>query len=90
MVAVPAPYLEYVRQRLPDTIGVSAQNCHKAAKGAFTGKLLLIFTANTSKSSLNVVKLSSRRLYYYFVNIYRRNKYWYDQGLWRDLGFAWS
>ena len=49
VVAVPAPYLDYVRQRLPETIGVSAQNCHKAAKGAFTGKLIFLFTANTSK-----------------------------------------
>merc|ERR1712223_790137 len=39
VVAVPAPYLDYVRQRLPETIGVSAQNCHKAAKGAFTGEI---------------------------------------------------
>ena len=52
VVAVPAPYLDYVRQRLPETIGVSAQNCHKTAKGAFTGKLIFFFTANTSKSSL--------------------------------------
>ena len=32
-------YLMYVRDKLPaDKFGVAAQNCHKAAKGAFTGK----------------------------------------------------
>ena len=34
-------YLMYVRDKLPaDKFGVAAQNCHKAAKGAFTGKYL--------------------------------------------------
>jgi len=37
VVAVPAPYLDYVRQKLPASIGVAGQNCHKVAKGAFTG-----------------------------------------------------
>ena len=36
---MPPCYLEYVRSRLPETIGVSAQNCYKAAKGAFTGEI---------------------------------------------------
>ena len=61
VVAVPAPYLDYVRQRLPETIGVSAQNCHKTAKGAFTGRLIFLFTHNTLKS--NALKLSSTRVY---------------------------
>jgi len=39
VVAVPACYLDYVRQKLPESIGVAAQNCHKAAKGAFTGEI---------------------------------------------------
>ena len=30
-------YLDYVRQKLPASIGVAAQNCYKVAKGAFTG-----------------------------------------------------
>jgi len=38
VVAVPACYLDYARQRLPETIGVAAQNCYKAPKGAFTGE----------------------------------------------------
>jgi len=39
VVAVPAPYLDYVRQKLPASIGVAGQNCHKVAKGAFTGEI---------------------------------------------------
>ncbi len=38
-MAVPSPYLEYCRQQLPSNIGVAAQNCYKAAKGAFTGEV---------------------------------------------------
>lgn len=38
VVAVPACYLDYVRQKLPESIGVAAQNCHNVAKGAFTGE----------------------------------------------------
>ena len=37
VVAAPACYLDYVRQKLPKSIGVAAQNCHNVAKGAFTG-----------------------------------------------------
>eukprot|EP00094_Tigriopus_californicus_P006810 TCALIF_06559-PA protein Name:"Similar to Tpi Triosephosphate isomerase (Bombyx mori)" AED:0.13 eAED:0.13 QI:323/0.33/0.5/1/1/1/4/0/237 len=39
VVGVPAPYLMYCRERLPENVGVAAQNCHKAAKGAFTGEI---------------------------------------------------
>lgn len=39
VVAVPSPYLDYVRQKLPQNIGVAAQNCYKAEKGAFTGEI---------------------------------------------------
>merc|ERR1712223_1849685 len=39
VVAVPAPYLDYVRQKLPASIAVAGQNCHKVAKGAFTGEI---------------------------------------------------
>jgi len=35
---VPAIYIDYTRNILPRTIGVSAQNCYKVAKGAFTGE----------------------------------------------------
>nr|CAG4641138.1 EOG090X0BSC [Eulimnadia texana] len=36
---VPTPYLEYARQKLPETVGIAAQNCYKVAKGAFTGEI---------------------------------------------------
>ncbi len=36
---MPACYLDYCRKALPDNIGVAAQNCHKAPKGAFTGEI---------------------------------------------------
>lgn len=39
VVGVPGCYLQYVVDKLPPTIGVAAQNCYKAAKGAFTGEL---------------------------------------------------
>jgi len=39
VVAPPAIYLDYVRQKLDSHIGVAAQNCYKADKGAFTGDI---------------------------------------------------
>ena len=39
VVGVPGCYLQYVVDKLPNTIEVAAQNCYKAAKGAFTGEL---------------------------------------------------
>jgi len=39
VVGVPGCYLEYVVSKLPSSVGVAAQNCYKAAKGAFTGEL---------------------------------------------------
>lgn len=38
VVAPPAVYLAYVREKLNPQIGVAAQNCYKAEKGAFTGE----------------------------------------------------
>ena len=38
VVAPPGIYLQYVRQKLPSTIGVASQNCYKESKGAFTGE----------------------------------------------------
>jgi len=35
----PAVYLDYVRQKLDQRIGVAAQNCYKVEKGAFTGDI---------------------------------------------------
>jgi triosephosphate isomerase len=37
VVAAPAIYLEYTKNLLPPEIAVSAQNCYKVQKGAFTG-----------------------------------------------------
>lgn len=39
VVAPPAPYLAYVRQALNAGMHVSAQNCYKVPKGAFTGEI---------------------------------------------------
>ena len=39
VVGVPDCYLMHVRAKLPANVGVAAQNCYKAAKGAFTGEL---------------------------------------------------
>ncbi|KAI7687119.1 Triosephosphate isomerase [Sarcoptes scabiei] len=39
VVGVPSIYLSEVRQKLPNTIGVAAQNCYKCSKGAFTGEI---------------------------------------------------
>lgn len=35
----PTIYLDYVRQKLDQKIGVAAQNCYKVEKGAFTGEI---------------------------------------------------
>ncbi|XP_060084860.1 triosephosphate isomerase-like [Ylistrum balloti] len=39
VVSPPAIYLDYARQKLNANIGVAAQNCYKAGKGAFTGDI---------------------------------------------------
>lgn len=39
VVAPPFPYLHHVRQILPKSIGVAAQNCYKAESGAYTGEV---------------------------------------------------
>jgi len=39
VVAPPACYLEYVQQKISKKVAVSAQNCYKVAKGAFTGEI---------------------------------------------------
>lgn len=43
VVAPPSIYLEYTKSIVPSNIGVSAQNCYKAPKGAFTGTLYSSF-----------------------------------------------
>jgi len=39
VVGVPSCYLDYVRKKMPMSVGVAAQNCYKVEKGAFTGEL---------------------------------------------------
>ena len=39
VVAPPTLHVDYVRQNLPKSIAVSAQNCYKVAKGAFTAEV---------------------------------------------------
>ncbi|XP_058794943.1 triosephosphate isomerase isoform X2 [Phymastichus coffea] len=39
VVGVPAIYLSYTKGILPNNIGISAQNCYKVPKGAFTGEI---------------------------------------------------
>ena len=43
VVAPPTIYLDYVRQKLKSHIGVAAQNCYKAEKGAFTGETRYLY-----------------------------------------------
>ena len=38
MVAPPALYIDFVRQKLKADFHVAAQNCYKVEKGAFTGE----------------------------------------------------
>lgn len=39
VVAPPSLYLAYTREKLNKQIGIAAQNCYKAEKGAFTGEI---------------------------------------------------
>jgi triosephosphate isomerase len=39
VVSPPTCYLDYVRSKLDKQVGVAAQNCYKADKGAFTGDI---------------------------------------------------
>ena len=39
VVGPPSCYLMYTREKMPSYIGISAQNCYKETKGAFTGEL---------------------------------------------------
>lgn len=39
VIGCPAVYLDYTRSLLPPNIHVAAENCYKAAKGAFTGEI---------------------------------------------------
>uniref|UniRef100_A0AC35U5G9 Triosephosphate isomerase n=1 Tax=Rhabditophanes sp. KR3021 TaxID=114890 RepID=A0AC35U5G9_9BILA len=39
VVCPPAPYIAYASEKLQHGIKVSAQNCYKVAKGAFTGEI---------------------------------------------------
>jgi len=39
VVGCPQCYLQHSREVVPASVGVAAQNCHKVAKGAFTGEI---------------------------------------------------
>ena len=39
VVAPPSIYIQYVRDKLNQQLGVAAQNCYKVEKGAFTGEI---------------------------------------------------
>ena len=39
VVAVPNIYLSEVKKALPEKVEISAQNCYKVSKGAFTGEI---------------------------------------------------
>ncbi|KAK7794624.1 hypothetical protein R5R35_008148 [Gryllus longicercus] len=39
VVAAPALYIDYASKKLPPTVAISAQNCYKEEKGAFTGEI---------------------------------------------------
>jgi len=39
LIGVPAIYLDFVKEQAPCTVHVSAQNCFKTEKGAFTGEI---------------------------------------------------
>ena len=41
VVGVPSAYLMYTRDKVDKSVGVAAQNCYKAEKGAFTGTHVL-------------------------------------------------
>ena len=42
VVGVPSAYLMYTRDKVDKSVGVAAQNCYKAEKGAFTGIYCLL------------------------------------------------
>ncbi|EEB13564.1 triosephosphate isomerase, putative [Pediculus humanus corporis] len=39
VVGVPAVYLNFAKEKLPENVEVAAQNCYKVPKGAFTGEI---------------------------------------------------
>ena len=39
VVAPPSCYLSYVKDNVPPGVSVSAQNCYKVLKGAYTGEI---------------------------------------------------
>jgi len=39
VVAPPSIYVQYVRDKLNQQLGVAAQNCYEVEKGAFTGEI---------------------------------------------------
>lgn len=77
VVAPPSIYLEYTKSIVPVSIGVSAQNCYKVAKGAFTGTSYLSFIWCNDLLTLIII-------------FFRWNQPRYDQRYWCWLGYYWS
>lgn len=81
VVGVPALYLEYTKNLLPPSVEVSAQNCYKVPKGAFTGmflsSVLVVYAPVKVKlDSVNRVGYfwGSFRTFLEIVNVYYKNR----------------
>ena len=81
VVGVPALYLEYTKNLLPPSVAVSAQNCYKVPKGAFTGmyecSVLVVYApVNIKLDSVNRVGYfwGSFRTILEIVNVYYKTR----------------
>ncbi|KRY51436.1 Triosephosphate isomerase [Trichinella britovi] len=55
VIAPPFVYLERIRKQLKPAVGLSAQNCYKVEKGAFTGELVAEKVSIALNSGLGVI-----------------------------------
>ena len=67
VVSPPTCYLAYAREKLNKSIGVAAQNCYKAEKGAFTGDIRSVY----ANYMLIICKLGNSLKY---LNCYKAEK----------------
>jgi hypothetical protein len=81
VVGVPALYLEYTKNLLPPNVAVSAQNCYKVPKGAFTGMyqssaLVVYARVKVRLNSVNRVGYfwGSFRTFLEIVNVYYKTR----------------
>ncbi|KAG1946775.1 triosephosphate isomerase [Pimephales promelas] len=58
----PSIYLDYVRSKLDQRIGVAAQNCYKVPKGAFTGEIR--YTCSLVSLMNNHLSVSTLKAYF--------------------------